>query len=148
MATFSNSIHTVRRRRRTTNDVCQTLNDRPPLKQRPYTLQTSTHTISNNLQHPVLFRRFFCSGKLCPTFWNFYRCGTLRDAPKTLGDALEWSGNIPKRREMSGNVRTCPKIIENGPKTFENGSKTVRKPTLTLTLTLILTFTLTQRISV
>ena len=72
---------------------------------------------------------------MCPTFRDFYRSGTLRDAPKTLGDALEWSGIIPKRREMFGNVRTCPKMSENGPKTSENGAKTVRKPTLTLTLT-------------
>ena len=81
---------------------------------------------------------------MCPTFPDFYRSGTLGDAPKTLGDALEWSGNTPKRREMSGNVRKCPNISENGLKT----SETVRKPTLALDLTLTLTLTLTQRISV
>ena len=120
-------IRTVRRRRRTTNDVRQTLNDRPPLKQRPYTLQTFTHTISNNLQHTDLFRLKQSSGKMCPTFPDFYRSGTLRDAPKTLGDALEWSGIIPKRREMSGNVRTCPKMSENGPKMVRKRPKTLRK---------------------
>ena len=80
------------------------------------------------MQHPDFFRRISFSGKMCPTFRNFYRSGTLRDALKTLGDALEWSGNIPKRQEMSGNVRTCPKMSENCPKTSENSLKTDSDP--------------------
>ena len=44
----------------------------------------------------------------------------LRNAPKTVGNALEWSGNNPERLEMSENLR---KSFENVRKSSENVRK-------------------------
>ena len=47
----------------------------------------------------------------------------LRNAPKTVGNALEWSGNNPERLEMSENVRKSPKIIRKRPKIIRKRPK-------------------------
>ena len=73
----------------------------------------------------------FCSFDFSNSFFDFFfdlsKLLQLRNAPKTLGHALESSVNAPKRPEMSGNVRKSPKIIRKRPKIIRNRPKIIRK---------------------